>query len=70
MLADQAQKAAIAFTPRQLIMLMAALSVFAFLGLTVGTQASLPVRILLVDHLGRRRACSSGSITRRRSGST
>ncbi|ETX14818.1 pilus assembly protein TadB [Roseivivax halodurans JCM 10272] len=47
MLADRAQKAAIAFTPRQLILLMAGLSVAAFLGLTLGTQASLPVRVLL-----------------------
>lgn len=47
MLADRAQKAAIAFTPRQLILLMGALSVAAFLGLTLATQASLPVRILL-----------------------
>ncbi|MDO6584387.1 type II secretion system F family protein [Salipiger sp. 1_MG-2023] len=47
LLADRAQKAAIAFTPNQLIAMMAGVSVFAFLGLTVGTEASLPVRIVL-----------------------
>ncbi|MBU2960873.1 type II secretion system F family protein [Citreicella sp. C3M06] len=47
LLADRAQKAAIAFTPNQLIAMMAGVSVFAFFGLTVGTEASLPVRIVL-----------------------
>src|SRR6056297_1690748 len=45
-LSDKAQKAAIAFTPKQLILLMAGLSVLAFLGLTVATATALPVRIL------------------------
>jgi tight adherence protein B len=45
MLADRAQKAAIAFTPTQLIMMMGLLTVVAFVGLTVGTETSVPIRI-------------------------
>lgn len=45
LLAVKAQKAAIAFTPRQLIMIMAGLSVIAFIGLSIGTQADIAVRI-------------------------
>ena len=44
-LADRAQKAAIAFTPTQLIMMMGLLSVVAFVGLTVGTETSVPIRV-------------------------
>ena len=44
-LASKAQKANIAFSPRQLVMIMVALSVLAFLALSIGTQASLGVRI-------------------------
>lgn len=44
-LAEKAQKANIAFTPAQLILVMALLSVVAFVGLTFGTAASLPIRI-------------------------
>ncbi|MEP2532055.1 type II secretion system F family protein [Shimia sp.] len=40
MLADKAQKAAIAFTPKQLIMMMGAVTVFAFVGLSIGTQTA------------------------------
>ncbi|MHA6344469.1 type II secretion system F family protein [Roseivivax sp. CAU 1761] len=47
LLADRAQKAAIAFTPKQLMAIMAAVSVLAFLGLSLGTEATLPVRVLL-----------------------
>lgn len=43
-LAPKAQKAAIAFSPRQLIMLMALVSFLAFLGLSVGTGTALAVR--------------------------
>ncbi|MEX0282184.1 MAG: type II secretion system F family protein [Arenibacterium sp.] len=46
LLADRAQKAAIAFSPRQLIMIMVGMSVFAFLGLTIGTETELPFRIV------------------------
>ena len=47
LLASKAQKAAIAFSPRQLILLMAAVSALAFLGLTIGTEAGLVVRLLM-----------------------
>ncbi len=47
MLADRAQKAAIAFTPKQLIMIMGAVSLAAFVGLTIGTEASVAVRLLM-----------------------
>lgn len=43
-LAEKAQKANIAFSPIQLILLMGLLSVIAFAGLTLGTGASLVVR--------------------------
>ncbi|GAA6190228.1 pilus assembly protein TadB [Phaeobacter gallaeciensis] len=45
LLAEKAQKAAIAFTPRQLIMIMVGLSGVAFVGLSVGTQTELPIRV-------------------------
>lgn len=51
-LADKAQKANIAFSPKALIGMMALVSVFAFLGLTVGTGASLPVRIVVAIAMG------------------
>ncbi len=47
LLADRAQKAAIAFTPQQLIMVMIGVSVVAFVGLTVGTEAGLAVRVVM-----------------------
>jgi tight adherence protein B len=52
LLADKAQKAAIAFTPKQLIMIMAGVSVVAFLGLTIGTATETPVRILMSIGIG------------------
>ncbi|WGW03512.1 type II secretion system F family protein [Tropicibacter oceani] len=51
-LADKAQKAAIAFTPQQLIMVMAAVSVVAFLGLSIGTEAGFAVRLLMGTAMG------------------
>lgn len=51
-LADKAQKANIAFTPQQLIMVMGVLSVAAFAGLTIGTTAGLPVRIVVSIAMG------------------
>lgn len=45
-LADKANKAAIAFSPKQLMMLMGGLSAFAFVGLTVGTETTLPVKVV------------------------
>lgn len=46
LLADKAQKAAIAFTPRQLIMVMGGLAVVAFIGLSIGTSTPPIVRVL------------------------
>jgi tight adherence protein B len=51
-LAEKAQKAAIAFTPPQLIMMMGALSVVAFLGLTIGTEASAGIRVAISLAMG------------------
>ncbi|TNF58613.1 MAG: pilus assembly protein TadB [Rhodobacteraceae bacterium] len=52
LLAERAQKAAIAFTPRQLIMVMAGLAAFAFVGLSVGTETAVPVRAALAVFIG------------------
>ncbi|MCX7561152.1 type II secretion system F family protein [Sulfitobacter sp. F26204] len=52
LLSDKAQKAAIAFTPQQLIMLMGGLAVIAFLGLTIGTETEPAVRALLAVGIG------------------
>lgn len=51
-LANKAQKANIAFTPRTLILIMAGLSVFSFIGLTVGTEAAAPVRAVVAVVMG------------------
>ena len=51
-LSNKAQKAAIAFTPKQLILLMIGVSVLAFLGLSVGTSTSLPVRAVVSAAMG------------------
>ncbi len=52
MLADKAQKANIAFSPKQLIMIMVGVSVFAYLGVTLGTEAAAPVRALIAVVMG------------------
>jgi len=52
MLAERAQKANIAFSPVQIIMLMGLLSVFAFVGLTLGTGSSLPIRAAVAIVMG------------------
>jgi tight adherence protein B len=52
LLASKAQKANIAFSPSALIGVMALVSAFAFLGLTLGTQASTPVRAALAVLMG------------------
>lgn len=52
MLAEKAQKAAIAFTPKQLIMIMGGLSVVAFVGLTIGTSTEAPIRVLISIGIG------------------
>ncbi len=51
-LATKAQKANIAFTPTQLIGIMAALSVFSYLGLTIGTEAAPAIRIVVAIMMG------------------
>ncbi|MCX8224478.1 MAG: type II secretion system F family protein [Sulfitobacter sp.] len=52
MLAEKAQKAAIAFSPQQLLMIMGGLSVVAFLGLTIGTSTETPVRMVISVGIG------------------
>lgn len=52
LLADKAQKGAIAFTPNQLIMIMGLVSLMAFLGLTIGTETALPVRLVASVGIG------------------
>jgi len=51
-LSSKAQKAAIAFTPKQLIMLMGGMAVVAFMGLTIGTDTSLPLRAVVSVGMG------------------
>jgi tight adherence protein B len=51
-LSEKAQKANIAFSPRQLVVIMAALSAVSFLGLTFGTEASAAVRALVAVGMG------------------
>ncbi len=51
-LADKAQKANIAFTPGQLIMVMAVLTVVAFVLLTFGTGASMVIRVAVSVVMG------------------
>lgn len=52
LLAAKAQKAAIAFTPQQLIMLMAGLSTFAFVALSMGTDSSPMVNVVISGAAG------------------
>lgn len=51
-LATKAQKANIAFSPKALIALMAALSLFSYLGLTIGTEVAPAIRILIAVVMG------------------
>ncbi len=51
-LSDKAQKAAIAFSPKQLIMIMIAVSILAFIGLTVGTATGAAVRAVISVAIG------------------
>ncbi|MFV2051705.1 type II secretion system F family protein [Aliiroseovarius sp. YM-037] len=52
LLAEKAQKANIAFNPTQLIMIMGVLATVAFFCLTMGTGASLPIRLGLSIVMG------------------
>jgi tight adherence protein B len=51
-LATKAQMGAIAFSPKQLMLLMVACGFIAFIGLSVGTTTALPVRILVSVAMG------------------
>ena len=51
-LADKAQKAAIAFSPKQLVMIMVLLSLLAFAGLTVATEAAAGIRAVVAFAMG------------------
>ena len=52
LLANKAQKANIAFSPKQLIMIMVAMTAVAFVGLMLGTEASPPVRAAISVVMG------------------
>ncbi len=52
LLSEKAQKAAIAFTPRQLILMMIGLAVVAFIGLSVGTSTGLITNIAISTVMG------------------
>ncbi len=52
LIADKAQKANIAFTPPQLMMVMAGLTVASFMLLTILTGASFPIRLLVSVGMG------------------
>ena len=52
LLAEKAQKANIAFTPQQIMMLMAGVSVVAYVALSVGTSTGLAVRIAIAIAMG------------------
>ena len=51
-LANKAQKANIAFSPPQIILLMVVVSFMAFLGLTVGTEVGMVVRVFIAIAMG------------------
>ena len=51
-LANKAQKANIAFSPHQLVMVMGILCFFAFFALSIATGASLPIRIAVSITMG------------------
>ncbi|RPE67076.1 tight adherence protein B [Pacificibacter maritimus] len=51
-LAEKAQKANIAFSPAQLIMVMMLLAMISFVGLTVGTSTSAPIRLGIALAMG------------------
>ena len=52
LLADKARKAAIAFSPRQLILIMIALGICAFVGLGIATETNTPIRITVSGLIG------------------
>ncbi|WP_071672585.1 type II secretion system F family protein [Nioella nitratireducens] len=52
LIADKAQKANIAFSPQQLMLVMLGLGIAAFVGLSIATTAALPIRILVSVVMG------------------
>ena len=52
LIADKAQKAAVAFTPGQLMLVMLGITVAAFVALTILTTAALPLRFLVSIVMG------------------
>lgn len=52
LLSEKAQKAAIAFTPQQLLLVMAGASVVIFIGLSVGTATDTAVRLVMSVGMG------------------
>lgn len=52
LLATKAQKANIAFSPKQLVMIMFGMSIVAYVGLMVGTEASPQIRLLMAVVMG------------------
>ncbi|MEF3046325.1 type II secretion system F family protein [Pseudotabrizicola sp. L79] len=52
LLADKAQKANIAFTPKQLVMIMVAMTGIAYVGLLLGTEVTPPVRAAVAVVMG------------------
>ena len=52
MLADKAQKASIAFSPTQLVIMMGVLGAVAYVGLTVGTSTSGMIRAIISPVIG------------------
>jgi len=52
LIAEKAQKAAIAFTPRQIVMIMGGLSALAYVGLSVGTAATPEIRAVASVGIG------------------
>ena len=63
LLASKAQKANIAFSPSQLILIMVVLGAGAFMALTIGTTASLPVRAVVAVGMGVGGERADGDIT-------
>lgn len=52
LLATKAQKANIAFSPKQLVLIMVAMSVVAYVGLMIGTEANQQIRLLMAVLMG------------------
>jgi tight adherence protein B len=51
-LSTKAQKAAIAFSPKQIVLIMVATAILAFIGLSIGTETGFAVRVLASAAMG------------------